>query len=427
MTILLKDFIYIDSEMDTAARGDILIKDGRIISAGLSIKDGVDPEMEILDGRGKTLVMPGFVNGHTHAAMVLLRGLGEELPLKEWLEERIWPVEAALKPEHVYWGTRSAIMEMASSGTTCFTDMYFEMDKVAEAAGHAGMRCCISRGIVGDDRRKIEEGIELFRRWNGKEKIRVQLAPHAPYTVPMEAIKDISASAHELGCGVHVHFLEARWEPEFLKEKFGLSPLGYLEEAGLFDLESTILAHCVWFPREDIPEIKGLPITIAHNPSSNMKLGSGFAPVRDFLDGGTRVSLGTDGAASNNRLDMWGEMRLAALIHKGVTGDPTVVTAKSVLEMATLNGAVSAGFDDVGLIREGWQADLVLVDLDKPRYEGWSPENLAGFLVYAGSSRDVTGTMVAGNWVYREQSPKDEEYDQVRREVSRCRRELTGS
>jgi len=427
MTLLLKDVFYIDSEMGSAERGDILIEDGRIISAGVSIENRIYPEMEIVDGRGKTLVMPGFVNGHTHAAMVLLRGLGEELPLKEWLEERIWPVEAALKPEHVYWGTRGAILEMASSGTTCFADMYFEMDKVAEAAIHSGMRCCISRGIVGDDPRKIEEGVGLFKRWNGKENILVQLAPHAPYTVSMEAMKEISASAHELGCGIHFHFLEAQWEPGFLKDKFGLLPLSYLAEAGLLDLDPTILAHCVWFPQEDIPEIKGLPITIAHNPSSNMKLGSGFAPIQAFHDGGARVSLGTDGAASNNRLDMWGEMRLAALIHKGITGNPTVVTARSVLKMATLNGAISVGLNDVGLIREGWQADLVLVDLDQPRYEGWDRDNIVGFLVYAGSSRDIFGTMVAGNWVYRKGSFKDKEHEQVRQEVSRCRKELTGS
>lgn len=413
--------------MDSAERGDILIQDGRITSTGVSVINSNHPGMEIINGRGKTLVMPGFVNGHTHAAMVLLRGTGEELPLKEWLEERIWPVEAALKPDHVYWGTRGAILEMASSGTTCFADMYFEMDKVAEAAVKTGMRCSISRGIVGADARKIEEGVELFKRWNGKGNIGVQLAPHAPYTVPMEAMKDISASAHELGCGIHFHFLEADWETGFLKDKYGLLPLSYLEEAGLLDLESTILAHCVWFPRENIPEIKGLPITIAHNPSSNMKLGSGFAPVQAFQDGGTRVSLGTDGAASNNRLDMWGEMRLAALIHKGITGDPTVVTARSVLKMATLNGAISVGLKDVGLIRKGWQADLVLIDLDQPRYEGWDRENIPGFLVYAGSSRDIIATMVAGSWVYRVGSFKDNEYEKVRSEISRCRRELTGS
>ncbi|GAB6280377.1 MAG: hypothetical protein STSR0007_04440 [Thermovirga sp.] len=306
MMLLLKDVIYIDSEMDSAARGDIVIEGGRIISSGVSVDAKIGHEMEIVDGRGKTLVMPGFVNGHTHAAMVLLRGLGEELPLKEWLEERIWPVEASLKPEHIYWGTRGAILEMASSGTTCFADMYFEMDKVAEAAIHSGMRCCISRGIIGDDYRKIEEGIDLFRRWNGKENIRVQLAPHAPYTVSIETMKEISATARTLGCGIHFHFLEASWELGFLKDKFGLRPLSYLTETGLFDIDSTILAHCVWFPKEDIPGIKDSSITIAHNPSSNMKLGSGFAPIQAFLEGGARVSLGTDGAASNHRLDMWG-------------------------------------------------------------------------------------------------------------------------
>ncbi|MDO9508215.1 MAG: amidohydrolase [Thermovirgaceae bacterium] len=426
MRLLLKNMVYIDSEMVKAECGDILVEDGMISSIGLFGKTERNG-LETFDGKGKTLVMPGFVNSHTHAAMVLLRGLGEELPLKEWLEERIWPVEAALMPEHVYWGTRGAIAEMASSGTTCFTDMYFEMDQVADAALHAGMRCCISRGIIGDDPKKMEEGIDLFRRRNGKGNVRVQLAPHAPYTVSLEAVREISAAAKSLGAGIHFHFLEAEWERSFLKDKLGLYPFAYLENTELLDLTSTILAHCVWFPPEDIPKLKGTSVTIAHNPSSNMKLGSGFAPVPAFLAGGADVSLGTDGAASNNRLDMWGEMRLCALIHKGITMDPTAVTARSVFKMATVAGARAAGFDDVGLIREGWQADLILVDLDKPQYEGWTTENLFGFIVYAGSSRDISGTIAAGRWLYRGGRFMDGEYEEVKRQISRCRKELVCS
>lgn len=426
MSVLLKNMFYIDAEMDRAARGDILVENGKIFATG-SLGKIDREELETIDGKGHTLVMPGFVNGHTHAAMVLLRGLGEELPLREWLEERIWPVEAALRPEHVYWGTRGAILEMASSGTTCFADMYFEMDQVAAAAGHSGIRCCISRGITGDDPKKIEEGIDLFRRWDGKGNLRVQLGPHAPYTVPLETLKDISASARSLGAGIHIHFLEAEWELSYLKDKMGLDPVSYLEEAGLLDLSSTILAHGVWFPTELIPKLVKTPVTIAHNPSSNMKLGSGFAPVPAFLENGVNVSLGTDGAASNNRLDMWGEMRLCALIHKGITKDPTAVAARSVFKMATVAGARSSGFADVGLIREGWQADLVLVDLDRPQYNGWDPENLFGFLVYAGSSRDVKGTMAAGRWIYSDGSFPEGEFDEVMRQLSRCRNELTGS
>lgn len=426
MPVLLKNMVYIDAEMVRAARGDILVENGRISSIG-SLGKIEREELETIDGKGSTLVMPGFVNGHTHAAMVLLRGLGEELPLRKWLEERIWPVEAALRPEHVYWGTRGAILEMASSGTTCFADMYFEMDQVAAAAGHSGIRCCISRGITGDDPKKIEEGIDLFRMWDGKGNVRVQLGPHAPYTVPLDTLKDISASARSLGAGVHFHFLEAEWELSFLKDKMGLDPVSYLEEAGLFDLSSTILAHGVWFPAELIPTLGNTPVTIAHNPSSNMKLGSGFAPVPALLENGVNVSLGTDGAASNNRLDMWEEMRLCALIHKGVTKDPTVVSARSVLKMATVAGARSSGFVDVGLVREGWQADLVLVDLDRPQYNGWDPENLFGFIVYAGSGGDVKATMAAGRWLYRDGSFPEGEFEEVMRQLSRCRNELTGS
>lgn len=423
MAVLFRDFFYLDPEMDMARRGDVLVDRDRIISKGPQV-ELPEGEVELIEGRGSKLLIPGFVNGHTHAAMTLLRGLGEELPLMEWLEKRIWPVEAGLNPEHVYWGTRGAIMEMVSTGTTCFSDMYFEMDEVARAAVDTGIRCCISRGLTGDDRKKIEEGIGLFRRWHGKGNIRVQLGPHAPYTVPVEALKDIAGSAVDLGAGVHFHFLEAQWELQYLEETFGAGPTRYLELAGLLDTVRTVLAHCVWFPVEEMGTISGSSVSVVHNPSSNMKLGSGHAPVQAFLDEGVSVCLGTDGAASNNRLDLWGEMRICSLIHKGFMKDPTAVAARDIFRMATIDGARSCGFENTGLIREGWQADLVVVDLDRPHYIGWSPENLTGFLVYAGSGSDVEGTMVAGKWLFRKGRFPGQDHHGIMNEISRCRQDL---
>jgi len=422
VAVLFKDFYYIDSEMGRAARGDLLVEGGRIARLG---KDLPGPSGgETVRGEGKALLAPGFVNGHTHAAMVLLRGLGEELPVMEWLQERIWPVEAGLLPEHIYWGTRGAVMEMASTGTTCFCDMYFEMDEVARAAAERGIRCCLSRGLTGDDPAKAREGADLFRRWHGRDLVTVQLGPHAPYTVSLEAMKGITALAAEIGAGVHFHFLEAEWEPSFLKDKYGLSPVAYLEEAGLLGSCPAILAHCVWFPPSEIPGLAGTGATVAHNPSSNMKLGSGHAPAQAFLDGGVPLSLGTDGAASNNRLDLWEEMRLCALLHKGALKDPTVMASRDVFRMATLSGAASAGFSDVGLLREGWQADLVMIDLDRPHYVGWDRENIVDFLVYAGSSSDILGTMCAGKWLYRDGEFPGQDHDAVMGEVRRCREDL---
>ncbi len=423
MAVLFRDFFYLDPEMDKALRGDVLVENDRIISIG---KDLAFPDdgAEVVEGRGGRLLIPGFVNSHTHAAMTLLRGLGEELPLKEWLEERIWPVEAGLTAEHVYWGTRGAIIEMVSTGTTCFSDMYFEMDEVARAAVDTGARCCICRGLTGNDRKKIEEGIELFKKWDRKGNIRVMLGPHAPYTVSPETLKEIAVSAASLGAGVHFHFLEAQWELDYLKDSFGMGPALYLEKSGLLDTVSTVLAHCVWFPDEEIESLAGSPVTVVHNPSSNMKLGSGHAPLNEFIRGGIPVSLGTDGAASNNRLDLWGEMRLCSLIHKGFMKDPTVVGAREVFRMATVEGARSCGFESTGLIREGWQADLVVVDLEQPHYIGWSPENLPGFLVYAGSGSDVIGTMAAGRWLYRDGRFPGQDLHGIMKEISRCRQDL---
>ncbi|HPD97177.1 MAG TPA: amidohydrolase [Synergistales bacterium] len=423
MDTLFRDTIFLDTENGSASRGDVMVRDGVISSTG-RFPGNVPEDCEVFEGRGSVLVMPGFVNSHTHAAMVLLRGFGEELPLREWLEKRIWPVEAGLTPEHVYWGSRGAILEMASTGTTCFADMYFEMDEVARAADESGMRCSLCRGIVGDDEKKILEGIDLYRKWDRKGLTRVFLGPHAPYTVPMETMRRLTAEGNSLGTGVHTHFLETEWEISYIRETFGLSPFSYLESSGLLGTPKTILAHGVWIEKEDLPLLEKSSVTIAHNPASNMKLGSGFAPLPSMLSSGVCVSLGTDGAASNNRLDMWGEMRLCTLIHKGQSKDPTVVTAKEVLRMATLEGARAAGFDDVGLIREGWQADLVVVDLDSPQFQGWDMENIAGFLVYAGSSRDIIGTMVAGKWLYRRDRPDHEGQEETMKQMARCRIEL---
>jgi len=182
VAVLFRDFYYIDAEMGRAARGDLLVEGGRIAQLGSDIPN--PPGGETVIGEGKALLVPGFVNGHTHAAMVLLRGLGEELPVMEWLQERIWPVEAGLLPEHIHWGTRGAVLEMASTGTTCFCDMYFEMDEVARAAAEAGIRCCLSRGLTGDDPDKVLEGAELFRRWHGRDLVTVQLGPTPPTRSP---------------------------------------------------------------------------------------------------------------------------------------------------------------------------------------------------------------------------------------------------
>jgi 5-methylthioadenosine/S-adenosylhomocysteine deaminase len=388
---------------------------------------------KVVDGKGRMAVLPGFVNSHTHAAMVLLRGLGEETPLMEWLQKKIWPVEAKLTPEHIYWGTASAILEMAATGTTCFADMYFDMDWVAKAALTAGMRAALCRGIVDGPPvdgvpkldKSIEDNLELFERWHGREGLlTVQLGPHAPYTVPLGGMKKIVSIAKERGMGVHFHFLETEWAKGYIRDELKMAPEEYLLETGLLETTGTILAHGVWMDPLWADRLSMSAVTIAHCPCSNMKLGSGVMPLDTWLDKNVGLSIGTDGASSNNRLDMWAEMRSAAMIHKGVTRNPTAAPALDVLRMATFEGAKAAGFANKGLIREGWVADLVLVDLDQPQYVGVDEENLASYIVYSGSSADVKGTMVNGKWLYKDGEYLTLDRDEVLKNVREARKEI---
>ena len=398
MATLFKDVYILDGSRAKAERVHLLVSKGRIAEI-IDASQNTPTADKIVSGRGHMAVIPGFVNAHTHAAMTLLRGLGEESPLMEWLQTKIWPVEDKLTPEYIYWGTLGAMLEMLATGTTCFADMYFEMERVAEAVLGAGMKAALCRGITAGEPGKIERSLsnnlDLAKNYHGREGlITVQLGPHAPYTVPMDSMRAITDAAKTNGLGVHFHFLETQGELQNL----GMTPAEYLDEAGLLNTPYTVLAHAVYLdPKIALPE----NVTLVHNPCSNLKLGSGVMPLNDWLEKGTPVALGTDGASSNNRLDMWEEMRTAALLHKGVNKDPVCVSALDVLNMATYEGARAFGFAQKGMIREGWFADLVLVNLDKPHYIGVNEENLAAYLVYAGSSADISGTMINGRWIYR--------------------------
>ena len=412
MATLFKDVLILDGEMERAQRGHILVSKGRIQAViDASDAEPVPSADKIVDGRGRMAVLPGFVNAHTHAAMVLLRGMGEDAPLMEWLQKKIWPAEAKLTPEHIYWGTSSSIMEMLATGTTCFTDMYFEMDGVAQAALSSGIRAALCRGIVSGPPvdgvskidRSIQNNLALLERWHGREGLlTVQLGPHAPYTVPFEDMKRIVDIAKEQSIGIHFHFLETEWELGYINDSLKMSPEKYLNDTGILEVPGVILAHGVWMLPAWADSVDMSNITIAHCPCSNMKLGSGVMPLDAWLDKNVGLAIGTDGASSNNRLDMWGEMRSAALLHKGVTRNPTCTPALDILRMGTLEGARASGFSSKGLIREGWAADLVLVDLDQPHYVGVDEENLVNYIIYAGSSADVKGTMVNGQWLYKD-------------------------
>lgn len=399
MRNVYRDVVVWDAERVKAEHCDVVTEGGvikSILPAG-SIKYGASN----FEGKGRTALIPGFVNSHGHSAMSLLRGIGEDLPLMDWLH-KIWPIEDKLTGKIVKLASQNSMLEMISTGTVIFADMYFFMENVAEAALEVGIKCALSRGIVSDDyKNKLSENLKLAEKYNGKDGlITVQLGPHAPYTVDYDAMCNIASAAKENNLGIQLHWLETESEWERCGYSNSMSPEDYLTRTGLTDVKQLILSHCVW-NNTDCNEFYAKDnITLVHNPKSNLKLGSGIAPVGEYIRDSVNIALGTDGPSSNNRLDMWDEMTFAALLHKGANQDPTIVTAQEVFAMATIVGARALGFENSGLIKEGYNADFILVDLDRPNYLGWDLENLPGYIVYSGTSNDIRATVVAGNMLY---------------------------
>jgi 5-methylthioadenosine/S-adenosylhomocysteine deaminase len=357
--------------------------------------------------------------------MTLLRGLGEELPLMEWLHKKIFPVEDRLTAQNIRSGADLAVMEMIAGGVTCFADMYYFMDEVAMSVLESGIRAALCRGLTGDDAGKLAENLALAETYNGREgRITVQLGPHAPFTVPRPALERIVAAARDKNLGIHFHWMETKGELDSFRNEHEMEPADYLDRTGLLGVKELILAHCVWHPADQLSAVARDNVTFVHNPKSNMKLGSGYAPIGKFISSGVRVALGTDGAASNNRLDMWDEMRFAALVHKGYNLDPTVAGAREVLKMATVNGSYGIGFRDTGFIRAGQRADMAVVDMDNPRYVGCDPGNVPEFVVYAGSSRDVRATVVDGKVLYKDGEFKTLDSEKILAAAARDRADI---
>jgi 5-methylthioadenosine/S-adenosylhomocysteine deaminase len=354
----------------------------------------------VIDGKDH-LCLPGLINCHTHAAMTLLRSYADDLPLMHWLEKKIWPMEARLTGDDVYWGTLLAIVEMIESGTTTFSDMYFFTDRVAEAVEVSGVRACLSRGLIGigdSAEQGLEESRELLEKWQGAAdgRISIWLGPHAPYTCPPDFLDKVLTLAQDYRAGIHIHVAETKDEIEQIAREYGKTPVAYLSERGVFRFP-VLAAHCVYLTEEDIETLAAAGAAVAHNPESNMKLASGIAPIPELLAAGVTVGIGTDGASSNNNLDMFEEMRTAALLHKVNKGDPQVLPASQVLSMATRDGARALRLDDLGLLQPGYKADLILVNLNEahlhPRH------NPVAHMVYSARGGDVETVIIDGRIV----------------------------
>lgn len=384
-----------------------VLADGAVVIRGHIIEEvGSYPELrerhwEMSEVRRPSgLVMPGLINTHTHAPMVLFRGMADDLPLKLWLKEHIFPAEAGLNEDLIALGAELACAEMIRSGTTSFVDMYLFEDVIARVADRAGLRAWLGEGLFDFPSPAFPSGMEALQEtarmaesWKENSRITITVDPHAPYTCSSKLLEKALELSRKSSLLLVIHLAETRWEVEEIENTHGISPVEYLDSLGL--LSPQLLAvHCVWLSDTDISILKERGVNVVHCPESNLKLGSGISPIFKLLKTGITVCLGTDGAASNNDLDMFCEMDTAAKLQKGVLHDPSIVSARKVLAMATTNAAKALGRNDLGSLAPGNQADLVILDLDRPSLRPCY--NSISQVVYAARGSDVTDVMVAG-------------------------------
>ena len=429
--LLVRDCLLIPMDgREPIENACLAVREGRIVYADRP-RGRVFRAEEVVDGRGKA-VLPGLINCHTHAPMTLLRGLGEDVPLDKWLKEHIWPVEARLEPEHIYWGALLACLEMALSGVTCFCDMYFHEGRVAEAVLKSGLRAVLAPGIldapgpeVGE--RLFKDAIRVFERYNGagNGRIRVIFGPHAIYTCSRELLERIRDKARELGTGIHIHLAETEREVEECLDEHGKTPAEYLDELGLLG-PGTSIAHGVHLSDRDIALLAERGVGVAHCPVANAKLGVGVARVPDMLASGLAVGLGTDGPASNNTLDLFETAKFACLLQKAVNRDPTLLPARKALEMATIGGARALGIDElVGSLEPGKRADFVLLDLRDARMVPL--HDVFASIIYAAGSRAVEAVFVDGKPVVLNRRPVSVNLGEVVERVAQMAAELVGA
>jgi 5-methylthioadenosine/S-adenosylhomocysteine deaminase len=405
---------------------DILV-DGMKIGR---IADHVDaPEGAGIVDASKYLVTPGFVNAHGHLAMTLLRGLADEVPLDVWLQSYMFPREALMNGDDAYYGTLLALAEGIMSGTTTFADMYFFEDDVARAVVEAGVRANLSTGTASldNERGKLEKSEEFVVRWNNKAdgRIKTSFGPHAPYTTTPAFIQENFERARDLGVIVQFHLHETRKEIDDFTAAHGTSPISYYADQGYFENPPQMLAdHCVHMTARDAQILRDAGASIALNVQSNLKLGSGIPDFRLLLGSGVNLCVGTDGAASNDNVDMLEELRVLGLLMKGSTMDASGIGNASLLAMTTSNGAHALGFEGVGTLSEGAAADLVFWDLDD---ESFCPRNnVVSHLIWSANSRAVESVMVAGSWVMEHRQLVGIDVDKVRFEVARRAHRLAG-
>jgi 5-methylthioadenosine/S-adenosylhomocysteine deaminase len=399
MSILIKNSTIItQNSKRSIIKGDLYIEDSNIAQISES---PISIEADcLIDGR-KKIVLPGLINTHTHVPMTILRGYGDDMPLNEWLEERIWPIETKLTNESVKPAALLGMLEMIASGTTTFLDMYFFENAIAEVTQKAGLRGMLGFGLIdfGTPEVKPEElfpeCIKFIKKWHNHDLINPLIAPHATYTCGPETLIKTAELSKKYNVMVHMHCSETRDEIYQIEKKYGNRPIEQINKCGLLNSKLS-LAHCGWITKNEIYEMSKASVKACHCPVSNMKIGTGgYAPVPEMIESNVTVSLGTDGAASNNSLDMFDTMKFCSLVHKQHRWDPKIIPAQTVLDFATINGAITIGKEEnIGSIEIGKNADLIMIDLNKPHLIPC--HDPVSHLVYAAKGSDVCTTIVNG-------------------------------
>lgn len=420
MKILIKniDIVHNSQEFEVKKNVFVGIENDKIKFISENRKDNFKADYEI-HGKNK-LLMPGFINSHTHIPMSLLRSVGSDTSLMDWLYNHIFPREGKLKNEHVYLGSMLTLAEMIMCGTTGINDMYFMAGEVAKATSHSGIRAAIGVSINGDKlTEKVRNNIEnVYRKYNNLDdgRIQVNIAPHAMYTCSKELLMDTLDYARKLNTNIHTHISETKEEYNYSIEKHGVSPIKYFYDLGYFDLK-VMAAHCVHLNEEDIDIISKNNVICLHNPTSNLKLASGISPIPKLLDSNAIVTIGTDGCASNNNVNILEEMHIASLIHKGYNLNPNLIKASQALKMSTANGKHIFGIENMGDIKEGYKADLIILDMNKPHL--YPNYDTISNIVYSAQGSDVDTVIVNGKILMEKRELKTIDLEKIYFEIEK--------
>jgi 5-methylthioadenosine/S-adenosylhomocysteine deaminase len=400
--------LTMDNKFSFYNPGALAIKGDKIIAVGKSQKILEDYKApKVIDGTGK-LLMPGLINAHTHVPMTIFRGYADDLPLHDWLYDYIFPIESEfVTRENVWIGTKLAIAEMLRSGTTTFNDMYYYVDEIARLVDETGIRAVLAEGVINfpaPNSPTPSDGLitseELIKKWGNHPRITISFGAHSPYSCAPGLIQEAKALSDKYKVPFNIHVAETLKEFRDSLERYGMTPVAYLESLNVLD-KNVIIAHGVHLTRDDIEILSEREVSVAHNPECNMKLSSGVAPIPSLMQAGVKVGLGTDGVASNNDMDMFHEMNTAALLHKLNQKDPTVMNARSVIEMATIGGARVIGLDkEIGSLETGKKADMILLDLMKPHAHPLY--NIYSLIVYSLKGSDVETVIIDGKIVMQE-------------------------